>query len=222
MVTILNFATPQAIVPRTAVGSLTRSFPLPIELSGVSMSINGVAVGLKSVSPTQIVFVTPPAIFGDVAGTNYDVGININGALVESKITLVPARPDIFNLAGTPTPGGRARVYNVTNRVRTTEPFTVTTVQLRGGTRVASKMRVFLTGVAGVPASAISIRIGSVTIPATSAAVPAEEPGVYSVDFTMPATLNRAGDQPIIITVTSGTNTFSSRLDDTAARLFIL
>jgi uncharacterized protein (TIGR03437 family) len=186
------------------------------------MAVNGVAVGLKSVSPNQIVFVTPPAIFGDVAGTNYDVGINVNGSLIETKITFVPARPDVFNLAGTPTPGGRARVYNVTNRVRTTEPFTVTTVQLRGGIRVASKMRVFLTGVAGVPASAITIRIGSITIAATSAAVPAEEPGVYSVDFTMPATLNRAGDQPLVITVTAGTTTFTSRLDDTASRVFIL
>jgi len=186
------------------------------------MAINGVAVGLKSVSPTQIVFVTPPALTGDVAGTNYDVGININGTLISTKITYVPARPDIFNLAGTPTPGGRARVYNVTNRVRTTEPFTVTTVRLRGGVRVASKMRVFLTGVANVPTSAISVRIGSVTIAVTAGPTPAEEPGIYFVDFTMPATLNRAGDQPIVITVTAGSTTFPSRLDDTAARVFIL
>ena len=222
MLTILSFATPQSITARTAVGSLTRSFPLPIELSGVSMAVNGVAVGLKSVSPNQIVFVTPPALGGVVAGTNYDVGININGELINTKITIVPARPDIFNHAGTPTPGGRAKLFNVTNRVRTTEPFTVTTVQIRGGTRVASKMRLYLTGVANVPASAITIRIGSVTIVPTTGAVPAEEPGVYTIDFTMPASLNQAGDQPIVVTVTAGGTAFPSRLDDTAARVFIL
>jgi uncharacterized protein (TIGR03437 family) len=224
MLTIVNFSAPQAITAKTAVGSNKRSFPLPIELSGVSMSVNGIAVGLKSVSPTQIVFVTPPAIAGSLDGTNttYDALINNNGTLISAKITIVPARPDIFNQAGTPTPGGRALLYNVTNRVRTTEPFTVTTFMFRGGKRVPSNMRLYLTGVAGAAASVISIRIGSVTITPTTGAVPAEEPGVYTIDFAMPSTLNKAGDQPIIVTITAGSTPFTSRLDDTAPRLFIL
>ncbi|MDQ6786727.1 MAG: hypothetical protein M3033_07945, partial [Acidobacteriota bacterium] len=48
------------------------------------------------------------------------------------------------------------------------------------------------------------------------------EPGVYSIDFALPSTLNGAGDQPIIITVTGGGQTFQSRLDDTAPRFRIL
>src|SRR5204862_8174351 len=39
----------RSVVARTAVGSLMRSFTLPIELSGISVTINGAACGLKSV-----------------------------------------------------------------------------------------------------------------------------------------------------------------------------
>jgi hypothetical protein len=38
----------------------------------------------------------------------------------------------------------------------------------------------------------------------------------------LPASLNHAGDQPIIVTVTVSSTAFSSRLDDTAPKLFIL
>jgi hypothetical protein len=119
-------------------------------------------------------------------------------------------------------PGGRAKIFNVTNRVPTTEPFTVFTVMLRGGKRVPSHMRLYLTGVtAGTAASAISIRIGSQTVIAQSSPV-LVEPGVYTIDFALPSALNGAGDQPIVVTVNAGGVNFSSRLDDTAPKLFIL
>ncbi|HSK74396.1 MAG TPA: hypothetical protein VK892_22035, partial [Pyrinomonadaceae bacterium] len=85
-------------------------------------------------------------------------------------------------------------------------------------------LRLFLTGVHNVPASAVTIRIGSVQISGTQILTGAveREPGVYSIDFTLPSGLNNAGDVPIIVTITVGTQTFTSRLDDTAPRLFIL
>jgi hypothetical protein len=48
------------------------------------------------------------------------------------------------------------------------------------------------------------------------------EPGVYSIDFTLPASYQGAGDVPIIVSVTIGGVTYSSRLDDTAPRFRIL
>jgi hypothetical protein len=80
------------------------------------------------------------------------------------------------------------------------------------------------TGVANAAGSVMTIRIGSVTIMGVSNAVapPSEEPGVYTIDFTLPATLNGAGDQPIVVTVTVSGTSFSSRLDDTAPRVRIL
>jgi hypothetical protein len=48
------------------------------------------------------------------------------------------------------------------------------------------------------------------------------EPGVYTVDFTLPAALDMDGDQPVVVTITADGTTFISRLDDTAPRLSFL
>ena len=188
------------------------------------MTINGVACGLKSVSRHEIVFVVPPFLSSTTTGTPYPVVINNNGTVFKGSITIVPARPDIFTFNAVPSPGGRAQAFNVTNRVHTTEPFTVTTVRVRGGQRVPTVLRLRVTGIANTSPGVISIRIGNVTIqgaPVLTGGV-LVEPGVYTVDFQLPGALNMAGDQPIIVTVTAGGTTFSSRLDDTAPRISIL
>ncbi|CAN5529026.1 hypothetical protein BH10ACI3_BH10ACI3_03670 [soil metagenome] len=226
MLAILTFdsAISPPIVPRTAAGSITRSFNLPIELSGVSMTINGAACGLKSVSQTQIVFVAPPAIASAAAGTVYSLVINNNGAQIKTLVTIVPARPDIFNKEGVVGPGGRAKLFNVTNRVFTSEPFVIRTIKIKGPKLVPTVLRVYLTGVANIGSTAISVRIRDITI--SGAAIKTSpsifEPGVYIFDFELPATLAGAGDQPIVITVTADGVSFESRLDDTSTRVTIL
>ena len=225
MLAVVNFdPRTAAVATRAAVGSLARSFTLPIQLSGVTLTVNGAAAGLKSVSSGEIEFVVPPGLTGTAAGTEYQVVINLNGTVIKGKIVVVPARPDVFTNLTIPGPGGRARVFNATNTVLTTEPFTVTTIRRRGERRVPTVLRLYLTGVQNLPATAFTIRIGSTTISGaqiTSNAI-LVEPGVYSVDFTLPPELNRAGDQPIIVSVLVGGVTYFARLDDTAPRLFIL
>ena len=223
MLAILNLQTglDQPVVARTAVGSVNRSFTLPIELSGVTLTINGVGAGLKSVSLHSITFVVPPGLAADPAGTSYPVVVNNNGFVAKGTVILVPARPDVFTFSGIGA-GGRAKLFNVTNRVPTTEPFTVFTVMLRGGKRVPSHMRLYLTGVTeNIAPNSISIRIGDQTVIAATSPV-LVEPGVYTVDFAMPAGLQGEGDQPIVVTVNGNGVNFSSRLDDTASRVFIL
>lgn len=212
----------QPLVPRTAVGSLDRRFTLPIQLSGVTMSINGVAVGLKSVSSREIIFVVPPGLLN--LTTMFPVVINNNGVVIRGMITISPARPDIFNTNEFPSPNGRAKVFNATNRVLTTEPFTVTTFKFRGSRRVPTVLRLFMTGIQGVPASAFTIRVGDVQISGANILTDAIEvaPGVFTVDFQLPPGLNMAGDVPIVVTLMGGGLTFTSRLDDTAARVRIL
>lgn len=211
----------RSVVARTAVGSLLRSFTLPIELSGMSMTINGAACGLKSVSRHRIEFVVPPGLASSTAGTVYPLVIHNRGTVLKTSVTIVPARPDIFNTAGFIGPGGRAKIFNVTNSVHTTEPFAVRTILRRGNRLVPSVLRVYLTGVANMPSTVISVRIrDSVITPRSNPVL--VEPGVYTVDFELPPALAAAGDQPIVVFVTISGVTFSSRLDDTAARLFIL
>jgi uncharacterized protein (TIGR03437 family) len=223
MLAILTFDADadQPITPKTAVGSITRNFNLPLELSGVSISINGLGCGMKSVSPHQIVFVVPPFISSAEAGTQYDLVLFNNGTVTHSKITIVPTRPDIFNSAGIMGPGGRAKLFNVTNRVFTTEPFTVTTVKTRGGVRVPTVLRIYATGIANTGDGVVKIRIGGSPQISGSAAV-LVEPGIYTVDFTLPSSLNGAGEQPVVLSVTAGGTTFNSRLDDTTSFVHIL
>lgn len=193
-----------------------------MSLSNVTMTIGGHTVGLRSVNSNYIDFVAPRGLQSAVTGTNYPVVINNQGTVIKGWVTIVPARPDVFSTEF--GPGGRAQARNVTNRVHTPEPFTVTTVEEKGGKRVPSRIRLRITGVEGAGPAHFSIRIGSHTIAGTAVLSGGilVDPGVYTVDFELPEGLNGAGDQPIVVSIVVGTTTFSSRLDDTAPRLRFL
>jgi hypothetical protein len=151
--------------------------------------------------------------------------LNNNGTVIKGTITIVPGRPDIFTNLPVPGPGGRARIFNATNApFLNGEPFNVTTIKRRGGRRVPTVLRLYLTGVNSLTSTAFSIRVGSQTITGASILTNAilVEPGVYTVDFTLPPELNGAGDVPIIVTVTVNGQSYTSRLDDTAPRFRIL
>ena len=201
-----------------------RSFQLPIELSGVTVTINGAACGLKSVSQHQVDFVVPIGLANSAAGVIYPLVINNQGTQIKGFVTIVPARPDIFNTTMTVAPLGRAKLFNVVNAVHTTEPFTVTTIMRKGNKLVPTILRIYVTGVANVSSTALSVRIGSVTISGTGINTNPTilEPGIQTFDFTLPAELYSADDQPVIVTATIDGVSFSSRLDDTTSRVFIL
>ncbi|HXF42156.1 MAG TPA: hypothetical protein VNK26_00310 [Pyrinomonadaceae bacterium] len=220
MLAVLNFSS--GATPKTAVGSLKRSFQLPITLSGVSMTIGGFACGLQSVDSSSITFVVPPGLTPAVSGTIYPVVINSQGVVTKGFVTLVPARPDIFSSTG--GAGGRAEAENVTNRVITREPFLVTTLQIRGGRKVPSIIRLKLTGVANFDNTSFNIKIGGTVVAGTSVLTGSTlvSPGVYTVDFRLPESLKGAGDVPIVVTIVIGSSTFTSRLEDTAPRIRIL
>jgi hypothetical protein len=108
--------------------------------------------------------------------------------------------------------------------VFTTEPFTVTTVKTKGGVRVPTVLRLYATGIANGDSSVFTIRIGSVSIAGASVLTGGiiREPGVYTLDFTLPSTLNGAGDQPVVLSVNVNGTVFQSRLDDTTSFVRIL
>jgi uncharacterized protein (TIGR03437 family) len=226
MLANINFTTgiTRPVVARTAVGSLNRSFQLPIELSGISMTINGAACGLKSVSRHDITFVVPAGLLSAVEGTAYPFVVNNNGSIFRGDVTIVPTRPDIFTFSEVPGPGGRANLRNVTNRVQTTEPFTVTTIRIKGGRRVATRLRIRATGIMDLGAANMTIRIGAITVTGAQILTGAVqvEPGIFEVDFELPPALNGAGDQPIVIQSPISGTLFTSRLDDTAPKVQIL
>ena len=225
MIGVARLTSGTLTVSQTATGaSISRRFPLPIELGGVSLSINNVAAGIYSVDSArgEVRFVTPAGL----APGTYPIVLNDNGRISRGTVIIVAAQPDIFRRDDTAAGGGRASVFNVTTGVALqAEPFAIRSIRLRGGNNVVqTRLRVFLTGVQGLAAGAFTIKIGTITIPAANiltGAVPTDRPGVYSVDFLLPPEVAGQGDAPIVITVAAG-GSFTTRPDDTAPRIRIL
>lgn len=226
--------------PCDAASESQRRPPLPIELGGVSVSIGGAAAGLYFVGPEEIQFVVPPGLAPQTGASTYPVTINIRaggtGAVrtLRSVLQIVAAQPDLYST--TNGPGGRAVITNVTNpllSVGTSEPFTVTTTYVNSATppaavTEATLLRQVLTGVRGVARASITVRLvklsDNTTTDITGDAIPRDPqptdmPGVYTLDFRLPAALANAGDVAIIVTVTSAGT--SSRPADTAPRFNI-
>jgi uncharacterized protein (TIGR03437 family) len=224
-------------VDRNNAHETQRRPPLPLELSGVTVTVSGAAAGLYFVAPNQINFVVPQGLAPSPA---LPVAIFNNGALIRTSVALNAAQPDIFT--STNGPGGRAAVLNVTNPCVAPpgEPFAVTTTRPAGSgatgdcssaeTETApTQLLIMLTGVRGVTApAAVTVRIGTTDI--TGTADPATSPirisrsntpGFDQITVTLPASLAGAGDVPVIVTVTAGGATFTSRPADTAPHITI-
>lgn len=207
---------------------------LPIELNGVSISINGAAAGLMRVNTGVIQFVVPLGLTATTGTNTYPVVINNNGTTIRSTIVILPAQPDIF-AEDTALGTNRAVVTNVTNpllAVGTPEPFTVTTTYVNGqGQTVTAptKLRIFLTGVRRITdPTQVTVRIGATDIVGTATATtspiaiaPTDFPGADQIDVTLPASLAGAGDVPIFVTVTIGGQSYTSRPTDTAPHIRI-
>lgn len=203
----------------------TRRPPLPVELNGVSVSINGAAAGLYfvgNVPGNEIQFVVPPGLAPTTGTNTYPVVINNNGSLLRTTITLQAAQPDIFT--STDGPGGRAEALNITNPLSpgTPEPFNVTSPNETGAI-VATVVRFFVTGVRNATTAQVTVRIGTTDITGASILFvgPTDTPGIDQVDVRLPASLAGAGDVPVIISVTINSVTYTSRPADTAPRILI-
>jgi hypothetical protein len=196
------------------VSETTRTPALPIELNGVSLSVNGHAAGLYKVlnADKQINFVVPigtaPGV-ATVAINILDAGANTD-TLLRGLLQIIPAQPDIFTF-----PGNRASALTTQGLA---EPFNVTT---GGNPTVISLM---VTGVRFTTVGEITVTVGTTAITGSaivSVRPNANNPGFDIIDFTLPASLAGAGDVPVQVTVTKTNGTFVSRPADTAPRITI-
>jgi uncharacterized protein (TIGR03437 family) len=209
-------------------GSETKRSPaLPVELNGVSVSINGAAAGLYFVGngSKQINFVMPISAaigLGTVAVNINDTGSNTDTAL-RGFVQIFSGQPDIFTT--TNDAGGRAVVFNITNpSARTVEPFSVTS-QDAGGNTVPTVLELNLTGVRLASTAEVTVTVGTTAISGASITLVKsnpEMPGFDIIDFTLPASLAGAGDVPIVVTFTrTGQPATTSRSTATAAHITI-
>jgi uncharacterized protein (TIGR03437 family) len=210
-----------APVNKAAVGGSEtgRSPILPVELAGVSVSVNGAAAGLYFVgsSPSQISFVVPQSLTTGGVGS---VVINNNGTVLRGFIQLVPAQPDIFT--STNDAGGVAMICNVTNSTVpgcVTGPFSVKSPDSTGAL-VPTVLEIYLTGVRGVLPAEAKVTIGATDITATVVRPNTNMFGYDFITITLPDTLMGAGTVPVVVTVTKS-GTFTSRAAATAPTITI-
>jgi hypothetical protein len=200
---------------------------LPVELNGVSVSVNGAAAGLKFVGNTtkQINFVMPIGLstgLGTVAVNVLNTGANTD-TLLRGLVQIVLAQPDIFTT--TMDAGGRAAAFNITNPMvaRLPEPFSVTSDD-GTGTQVPTKIELSVTGLRFAARTEVGITVGTTAIPADnilSVQPNRGMPGFDTITFTLPASLAGAGDVPIVVTFTRGGTSAVSRPADTAPHITI-
>jgi hypothetical protein len=204
----------------------TRSPALPIELNGVSLSVNGAAAGLYFVgnASKQINFVMPIGLSASVANVAINVldsGANTD-TLYRGLVQIIVAQPDIFTT--TNDAGGRAIAFNVTNpNARTPEPFTVTSTDASNAT-VPTVIELSVTGVRLATTAEITVTVGTTAISGTSilAVRPNPEmPGFDIINFTLPASLAGAGDVPVQVQFSRTGITTVSRPAATAPHITI-
>jgi len=191
---------------------------LPIELNGVSVSINGAAAGLYFVgnASKEIDFVVPIGLSAGVA----TFVINNNGTVLRGTLNIVIAQPDIFST--THAAGGRAIICNVTNTAVSgcvMEPFSVTSADSTG-TQVPTVLEIHLTGVRGAIPSEVSVTLGTTAITASSVRNNVNMFGEDLITIALPASLAGSGDVPVVVTLTRS-GTFMSRGTTTAPQIKI-
>lgn len=209
-------------------GSETARSPiLPIELNGVSISVNGAAAGLYFVgdSPAEgISFVMPIGISPGVA----TFVVNNRGTVYRGFVQIVVSQPDIFT--STNDAGGIAQVCNITNTAISgcvPGPFKVTTADSTG-TQVPTKLEIYTTGTrfALVAETKVSFVNGTTTTDITPDSIRANTNmfGFDLIDITLPASLGGAApiDYKLIVTVTKGTLVTTSRPAATASQVTII
>jgi hypothetical protein len=202
--------------------SETRRAPaLPIELGGVSISVNGVAAGLYFVGGPEkrIDFVVPiglPPVVAPVVVNVLDTGAGTD-TMFRGLLQIIPGQPDIATSTG--DAGGRAVAFNVTGgNQRSPEPFTVTT------NGQPTRIELTLTGVRFAAVNEVTVTVGTTAIPTANIVRVGPNTNMHgfdTIEFTLPAALAGAGDVPIQVQFQRGNLTTVSRPAATAPHITI-
>jgi uncharacterized protein (TIGR03437 family) len=184
---------------------VTRSagvLPLPLDLSGVSATVNGVSAPLYYVSPGQLNVQVPYE-----TGTGLAIlGVNNNGQVASFPFTVAPAAPGLFTASdGSLAPSSTARLGQTAVAYITgdgdTTTFLITGASPPSGTSTSRLPR---------PKLPVTVTVGGVAATVSFAGTPVGLAGVSQVNFTV-AAATPLGVQPVVVTV-GGIRTQTGRL----------
>jgi uncharacterized protein (TIGR03437 family) len=173
---------------------LASSVPLPVLMSGVAATVNGVAAPLYYVSPGQLNIQIPYEI---PAGGPATLEINNNGKVTSQSLRIAATGPGIFtDASGAPVPGVKGAAGQIV------------TLYVTGAGAVSPAVA---TGAAPAQGSAIAslpipvtnpftVTVGGKTAAVTFAGIPPGEVGAAQVNYQIPAGL-ALGPQPVVVTI---------------------
>jgi uncharacterized protein (TIGR03437 family) len=179
----------QNLSPATEAAS---AVPLPLNLGGVTVTINGVAAPLYFISPTQLNIQLP---YETAAGTAV-MGVNNNGQVASYSFAVQAAAPGIFvggdgGLAPASSgPPGSSWAFYITGQGDVTPA-------VETGDPPAND-----TPVSGLPAPRLplSLTVGGVPVTPFFVGIPYGLVGATQINFTVPGNVP-AGTQPVVVTI---------------------
>jgi len=169
------------------------SVPLPSQLAGVTVSINGQTAPLYYVSSTQLNVQIP---YGLPANSMVALAVDNNGQSGSSSFLVSGAAPGIFTFqGGAPVPyvsgkQGQEIVLYLTGAGAVT-PFVATGAAPVGGTPLAGLP---------VPQGSVSVTVGNIAAKTYFAGIPWGLVGVLQINYQVPPTAP-LGPQPVVVTI---------------------
>jgi uncharacterized protein (TIGR03437 family) len=165
--------------------------PLPVQLAGVSATINGVAAPFYYVSPEQLNLQVPYEV---PANSQVVLTINNNGQSASMTFLTAAAAPGIFmDLSGAPVPntsGARGQVVTLfITGAGAVSPAVATGAAPVWGTPVAELP---------APVLGITVTVDSVPAGIEFAGIPWGLAGVMQVNYRIPVTIP-TGSQPVVV-----------------------
>ncbi|MCI0388156.1 MAG: CAP domain-containing protein [Acidobacteria bacterium] len=176
------------------------SFPLPLSLAGVGVTVNDIHAKMLYASPSQVNYVVPSTVG---AGTAM-VKVTYNGALIGSGTVMVNnVSPSTFTASSTGqgvaaalTTFDGASYQSVVNSDGTARPLTV------GTTSRPNFLVLYGTGMRRRSSmNAVLVTIGGLALSADYLGAHAQLEGVEQVNVKMPQTLRGRGIVDVVITV---------------------
>ncbi len=169
----------------------TASAPLPTQLAGVSATVNGIAVPIYYVSPTQLNLQIPYEVPVGAA----TLIIDNNGATSSTQIQIAATAPGILTQSSAPVPDGSG------------EPGQELVLYITGGGLVSPSIADGAAPAAGtaaanlpMPQAGLSVTVAGIQASVQFAGVGVGLVGVMQVNFTVPANAPQ-GAQPVVVTV---------------------
>jgi uncharacterized protein (TIGR03437 family) len=173
------------------------SVPLPVTISGVTATVNGIIAPLYYSSAGQLNLQIP---YGIPGGTNASLSVNSNGQVTSQSISIAAAAPGIFtDQSGALVPNASARVGQTIS------------LYLTGGGDVSPSVATggapsLQTSISALPrvTQSLGVSVGGVQAPISFSGIAPGLVGVVQVNFQIPNGVP-LGPQQVIVTV--GTTT---------------